>query len=79
MDRRDFLTRSLATALATSLPLGRTIAAVAPITGDVEAVSGDGRTVALAKSDLQALRDALRGPLLLPGEPGYDDGPEVVA
>jgi FAD/FMN-containing dehydrogenase len=78
MDRRDFLTRSLATVLATSLPLGRTIAAVAPITGDVKAVSGDGRTVALAKSDLQALRDALRGPLLLPGEPGYDEARRVL-
>jgi FAD/FMN-containing dehydrogenase len=78
MDRRDFLTRSLATALATTLPLGRAIAAVAPITGDVKAVSGDGRPVALAKSDLQALRDALRGPLLLPGEPGYDQARHVL-
>jgi FAD/FMN-containing dehydrogenase len=78
MDRRDFLARSLAAALATSLPLGRAIAAVAPIASDVQAVAGDGRKVALAKSDLQALRDALRGPLLLPGEPGYDEARRVL-
>lgn len=78
MDRRDFLAGSLATALAASLPLGRAIAAIAPLSADLQAVTGDGRKVVLAKGDLQALREALRGPLLLPGEPGYEEARRVL-
>jgi len=78
MDRRDFLKSSLAAALATSLANGRALAALAPISADIEAVTGGGAKVTLARSDLQLLRDSLRGALLLPGEPGYDDARRVL-
>jgi len=78
MDRRDFLKSSLAAALATSLANGRALAALAPISADIEAVTGGGGKVTLARSDLQLLRDSLRGALLLPGQPGYDEARRVL-
>jgi len=78
MDRRDFLKSSLAAALATSLANGRALAALAPISADIEAVTGGGAKVTLARSDLQLLRDSLRGALLLPGQPGYDEARRVL-
>jgi FAD binding domain len=70
MDRRRFIGYSAAAAVAASLPFGRTWAA--KITGDVAAVRSGGGATTLAASDLQQLKDSLRGPLLLPGDPGYD-------
>lgn len=70
MDRRNFLNASLAAAVAASLP--RFALAATPIEADIQAVTGAGGKVAISRSDLQNLRDSLRGPLLLPGEPGYD-------
>jgi len=69
---------SLAAAVAASLAGGRTWAAAAPIAGDIEAVTGGGTRIALEKQALQELRDSLRGALLLPGEPGYDDARRVL-
>ena len=57
MDRRHFFKSSLALAVAAALPYSR--------------AAGAG-TAQLSVSDLQALRSALRGALLLPGEVGYD-------
>ncbi len=70
MDRRRFIGYSVAAAFATSLPYGRTWAA--KITGDVAAIRSGGGAATLAASDLQQLKDSLRGALLLPGDPGYD-------
>ncbi len=70
MDRRRFIGYSVAAAVAASLPYGRTWAA--KITGDVAAIRSGGGATTLAASDLQQLKDSLRGPLLLPGDPGYD-------
>ena len=39
---------------------------------------GDGAKVTLAKSAVQELRDSLRGALLLPGQPGYDEARRVL-
>jgi hypothetical protein len=78
MNRRDFFMSSLAAAVAASLAGGRTWAAAAPIAGDIEAVTGGGTRIALEKQALQELRDSLRGALLLPGEPGYDDARRVL-
>jgi FAD/FMN-containing dehydrogenase len=78
MDRRDFLKSSLAAALATALANGRARAALAPISADIEAVSGTGAGLTLTRTDLQLLRDSLRGALLLPREPGYDDARRVL-
>ena len=70
MDRRRFIGCSVAAAVAASLPYGRTWAT--KIAGDVAAVRSGGGATTLATSDLQQLKDSLRGPLLLPGDPGYD-------
>jgi hypothetical protein len=78
MNRRDFFMSSLAAAVAASLAGGRAWAATAPIAGDIEAVTGGGARIALEKKALQELRDSLRGALLLPGEPGYDDARRVL-
>jgi FAD/FMN-containing dehydrogenase len=78
MNRRDFFMSSLAAALATSFADGRALAAVASISGDIEALTGGGAKVALRRGELQELRDALRGALLLPGQPGYDEARRVL-
>jgi len=72
MNRRDFFRSSLAATLAASLANSHALAALAPVAADVEAVTGGGAKVTLAKSDLEALRASLRGALLLPGDAGYD-------
>jgi FAD/FMN-containing dehydrogenase len=78
MNRRDFFMSSLAAAVATTLADSRAFAAAIPISTDVEAVTGAGTKVTLAKSSVQELRDSLRGALLLPGDPGYDDARRVL-
>ena len=70
MDRRRFIGCSVAAAVATSLPFGRAWAT--KITGDVAAIRSGGGAATLAASDLQQLKDNLRGLLLLSGDPGYD-------
>jgi FAD/FMN-containing dehydrogenase len=79
MNRRDFVASSLSAAIAASLLNSRAVAAaLSPIEADVQAVTGSGGRVTLARTDLQALRDSLRGALLLPGQPGYDDARRVL-
>jgi len=78
MNRRDFFMPSLAAALATSVAGSRALAAMPPIAGDIEAVTGSGARVSLGKSALQELRDSLRGALLLPDQPGYDEARRVL-
>jgi FAD/FMN-containing dehydrogenase len=70
--RREFCGSTLA-ALATATPLNRLLAAAAaPITGELAAVTGTGKQILLAKSDLEDLRAGLRGALLLSDDDGYD-------
>ncbi len=75
MDRRRFLASSVAAVAAASaasaLPR-RVLAGTAPIDADIQAVTASGGKTAVSRSELQALRDSLRGALMLPGEPGYD-------
>ena len=77
MNRRDFFMSSLAAALASSVVDSRLFAATVPISVDVEAVTGSGGKVTLSKTAVQELRDRLRGALLLPGQPGYDEARRV--
>jgi len=76
MNRRIFIQSTLATAAASALPTGKALAAIyhalAQVTADVRAVNPAGGEVVLAKTDVQALSDSLRGRLLLPGSDGYD-------
>jgi FAD/FMN-containing dehydrogenase len=78
MNRRDFFRSSLATAVAASLAGRSALAALAPVTTDLEAVTGNGTKVTLTRTALDELRDSLRGALLLPGQPGYDEARRVL-
>ncbi len=78
MNRRDFCRSSLAVAVATSLAGNRALAALAPLETDLEAVTGNGAKITLPKSAVEDLRASLRGALLLPGQPGYDEARRVL-
>ena len=72
MNRRGFVGLSLAAAAGTVVPFGRLLAQAQQVTGDVKAVNLDGAATFISTSDLQQLKQNLRGALLLPGNPGYE-------
>jgi FAD/FMN-containing dehydrogenase len=78
MNRRRFFLSTLAAAVGAALPYNRLLAALQPVASDLRAVKGGGAATVLEKSAVQALRDALRGPLILPGEPGYEEARRVL-
>jgi hypothetical protein len=82
MKRRHFLQSSFAAAVAVSLPtskaLAAALAAMAEVSGDVTAVTGEGAQVTLEQAALKELSKALRGRLLLPGFEGYDTARRVL-
>jgi len=79
MNRRDFFVSSLAATVAASLAGTRALAATAaPVASDVAAVTGNGAQVTLGRAAVEELRGSLRGALLLPGQPGYDDARRVL-
>ncbi len=81
MDRRSFVRLSLGAAVAASLPYSWSNAAAQAalqVVSDIKAVTGDGVATSLAASDLQQLKASLRGALLLPGNPGYDEARRVL-
>ena len=80
MKRRQFIYASAAASLATGFS-GSILAALETMTqvnGDVIAVTGQGAEVSLLASELQELKDALRGRLLMPGNDGYDAARRVL-
>ena len=68
MNRRRFFQSSLAAAVAASLPVKQSMAALLSFTtevsADVNAMTGDGAEVVLKQSAVQDLSDSLRGRLL---------------
>ena len=85
MDRRHFLGSSLtAAAVAASLPYERALAQAPPaaaadsLPAEISAITGRGVSTTLSRADLDALRQSLRGSLLLPGNPGYDEARRVI-
>jgi FAD/FMN-containing dehydrogenase len=79
MNRRDFFVSSLAAAVAASLAGTRALAAAtAPIASDVAAVTGSGAQITLGRAAVEELRASLRGALLLPDQPGYDEARRVL-
>ena len=77
LNRRGFVGLSLAAAAGATLPIARVLADALPL-ADTRAVSREGKATSLAAGDLQQLRQSLRGPLLLPGDPGYDTARRVL-
>jgi hypothetical protein len=77
MKRRAFCASAAAALGATALPFGCAFSAVSAVTREVEAVTGDGKRIALSRGDVEDFRAALRGQLLLPGAVGYDDARKI--
>lgn len=76
MNRRRFVQSTLAAAVAGSLAGRYSLAALLSPTGsvdaDIDAVTGDGGETILPRAAVQELADGLRGNLLLPGHPAYE-------
>ncbi|MBR9990473.1 MAG: FAD-binding oxidoreductase [Gemmatimonadetes bacterium] len=82
MKRRAFLQSAAASAAVLSLSPHPAFASVLPSSRrrlfDVEAVTGNGRTVTLSEGALSALRDQLRGRLLLANDDGYGEARNIL-
>jgi len=78
MQRRLFL-GSMLGAAAGGTPLARAIAAAAavPVTGDLPATRLGGGETVLSRAAIKDFRASLGGPVLLPGEDGYDRARQV--
>jgi FAD/FMN-containing dehydrogenase len=68
MNRRYFMQSAVAAGVAMAIPAR----ALTEVVADVAAVTGDGNAISLEQAAVRELSDALRGNLLLPGNPGYD-------
>lgn len=80
MNRRGFVQRSIATAVAAAMPraFGGVLSPTMRVDADVDAVTGNGRGVTLARAAVQELGDSLRGNLLLPGHAAYEEARRVL-
>ncbi|HXS79354.1 MAG TPA: FAD-dependent oxidoreductase, partial [Gammaproteobacteria bacterium] len=83
MNRRGFVRGSLAAAigassLSTSGAFGAILSPSKAVDADINAVTGAGKSVTLKKAAVQELGESLRGNLLLPGHPAYDDARRVL-
>jgi FAD/FMN-containing dehydrogenase len=73
MKRRFFCGSALATLATASLPLHRLLAqAEGTVSGDVPALTGDGKQIILSRGDVAEFRASLRGQLLLASDAGYE-------
>lgn len=81
MNRRRFMQRSLAAAIAAQLPFkGAHAAILGPsmkVDADIEAVTGEGKHITLPRAMVEELGASLRGNLLLPGHPAYEEARHV--
>ena len=74
MNRRRFCRSTLAAATTAALfPYSHALAAMLKVAGDVDAITADGAQATLKRAGVQELSDALRGPLLLPGNAAYEE------
>lgn len=81
MNRRHFFQTSVAAAVALALPYGRVFAvdqAATQAAGGISAVTLDGKAIVLEQAAIKELKGSLRGPLLLSGDPGYDQARRVL-
>jgi FAD/FMN-containing dehydrogenase len=81
MNRRRFFQTSLAAAVAYALPAPRLHAldqAASQAAGGLAAVRLDGSATVIEQAALAELRGSLRGPVLLAGDPGYDQARRVL-
>jgi len=81
INRRLFVQSSLASAVACALPAQRLFAldaAASQAAGGLAAVKLDGSATVIEQAALAELKSALRGPLLLAGDAGYDAARRVL-
>ncbi|HET8692119.1 MAG TPA: FAD-binding oxidoreductase [Steroidobacteraceae bacterium] len=81
MNRRQFFRTSAAAAAAFALPVPRLYAldgSASQAAGGIAAVRLDGSATVIEQAALAELKAALRGPLLLAGDPGYDAARRVL-
>ena len=80
MNRRRFVSGALAAAVAASLPRahGAILSPSMRVDSDIDAVTGSGGSVTLARAAVQELGESLRGNLLLPGHAAYEQARHVI-
>ena len=80
MNRRHFVQSSLAAAVAYALPprLHALDAVASQAAGGLAAVKLDGSPTVIEQAAIKELKESLRGPLLLAGDPGYDESRRVL-
>ena len=80
MKRRQFIYASAAASVATgfSSSVLAALEALSQVNGDIRAVTGQGADISLLASEVQELKDSLRGRLLMPGNDGYDQARRVL-
>jgi len=82
LTRRKFIRNSMTAAVVSSLPATQALSAVLgpvmKVDHDLEAVTGDGKSITLARAAVQELGDSLRGNLLLPGHAVYEEARRVI-
>jgi FAD/FMN-containing dehydrogenase len=81
INRRSFVQSSLAAAVACALPARRLYAldqAASQAAGGLAAVKLDGSATVIEQAAVAELKASLRGPLLLAGDPGYDESRRVL-
>jgi hypothetical protein len=78
MNRRHFVQSSVAAAVACALPWSRLHAFEEAATAGLPAVKLDGSATIIEQAALKDLKASLRGPLLLAGDPGYDEARRVL-
>lgn len=81
MNRRHFLRNSIAAGVGAALPASQVYAAVQALTtplDDILGLNGAGDEVVIARGDVDELGTSLRGSVLLPGNPGYDESRRVL-
>lgn len=80
MKRRQFIHASAAASFAAGFS-GSVLAAfesMGQVNGEIQAVTGEGAKVSLLASELEELKESLRGRLLMPGNAGYDQARHVL-
>ena len=82
MNRRRFVQSTIAAAVAASLPISRSYAAILSgsmkVDADINAITGAGAEVTLKQAAVQELGDSLPGHLLLPGHEAYEEARRVL-
>ena len=81
MNRRKFVSTSIAAAVAVSFHRELALAALTEgsvLNADIKAITGDGKEVFLGQSAVQELADSLRGTVALPGSEAYESARQLL-